>query len=240
MARQPRVSVTDLPHLVLWRGNNGQAVFIDDADREGFLTLLAEQAAREGVDVHAYALLDAAVWLLLAPRREGALSRLMQGLGRGYVRGFNLRHGRTGTLWEGRYRATVLAPDRVLAAMVCLDQEPVRCGLAPTPEAYRWTSHGHHAGLTTHRGLHAPTAWWALGDTPFAREAAYRARVQEGLSVDEAQRIRQAAIGGWPLGDAAFLQQLQAQTGRRMVPSRPGRPRKNSNLSPNNSVSRSE
>lgn len=232
MARLPRLAVTDQPHLVLWRGHNRQPVFQDDADRQAFLDLMAEQAPREGVEVHAFALLDATLWLLVTPRREGALSRLMQGLGRSYVRRFNQRHGRTGTLWEGRYRATVLAPDYVLPAMVCLDHEPVQAGLAAAPEAYRWSSHRHHAGLSVQRGLQAPAAWWALGDTPFAREAAYRQQVQSGLSREMEQRIRQAAAAGWPLGDAAFLQRLQAQTGRRTQPARPGRPRKHIDMSP--------
>lgn len=226
MARLPRLSVTDLPHLVLWQGHNRQAVFADDDDRQAFVALLIDAAAREGVEVHGYALLDAGLWLLVTPRREGALSRLMQGLGRSYVRRFNARHGRTGTLWEGRYRATVLAPDRVLPALVLLDHEPVRVGLAPSPEAWAWSTHRHYAGIAPLRGVQPPASWWGLGDTPFAREAAYRQRVHEGLPPAQAQGLREAAIKGWPVGDAAFLAALAAQTGRRTQPARPGRPRK--------------
>lgn len=226
MARLPRLSVTDLPHLVLWQGHNRQAVFSDDDDRQAFVALLIDSAAREGVEVHGYALLDAGLWLLVTPRREGALSRLMQGLGRSYVRRFNARHGRTGTLWEGRYRATVLAPDRVLPALVLLDHEPVRLGLAPSPEAWPWSTHRHYAGIAPLRGVQPPGSWWSLGDTPFAREAAYRQRVHDGLPPAQAQGLREAAIKGWPVGDAAFLAALAAQTGRRTQPARPGRPRK--------------
>ena len=226
MARLPRLSVTDLPHLVLWQGHNRQAVFADDDDRQAFVALLGDGATREGVEVHGYALLDAGLWLLVTPRREGALSRLMQGLGRSYVRRFNARHGRTGTLWEGRYRATVLAPDRVLPALVLLDHEPVRLGLAPSPEAWAWSTHRHYAGIAPLRGVQPPASWWSLGDTPFAREAAYRQRVHDGLPPAQAQGLREAAIKGWPVGDAAFLAALAAQTGRRTQPARPGRPRK--------------
>ncbi|MCX7663200.1 MAG: transposase [Tepidimonas fonticaldi] len=226
MARLPRLSVTDLPHLVLWQGHNRQAVFADDDDRQAFVALLIDGAAREGVEVHGYALLDAGLWVLVTPRREGALSRLMQGLGRSYVRRFNARHGRTGTLWEGRYRAAVLAPDRVLPALVLLDHEPVRVGLAPSPEAWAWSTHRHYAGIAPLRGVQPPASWWGLGDTPFSREAAYRQRVHEGLPLAQAQGLREAAIKGWPVGDAAFLAALAAQTGRRTQPARPGRPRK--------------
>lgn len=226
MARLPRLCVTDLPHLVLWQGHNRQAVFVDDDDRRAFVALLDDAAPREGVELHGYALLDTAVWLLLTPRREGGLSRLMQSLGRSYVRRFNARHGRTGTLWEGRYRATVLAPDQVLPALVWLDHEPVCTGLAASPEAWSWSTHRHYTGLAPQRGVQPPAAWWSLGDTPFAREAAYRQRVYEGVPPAQAQRLRDAAIKGWPLGDAAFLAALAAQTGRRTQPARPGRPRR--------------
>lgn len=239
MARLPRLSVTDLPHLVLWQGHNRQAVFADDDDRHAFLALLMDAAAREGVELHAYALLDVRLWLLVTPRREGALSRLMQGVGRTYVRRFNQRHGRTGTLWEGRYRATVVAPQELLAALVFLDHEPVRAGLAPAPEDWAWSSHRHYAGTASLRGLHAPPAWWGLGDTPFAREAAYRQRVHDGLPPEHERRLREAAVKGWPLGDADFLAALEAQTGRRTRPARPGRPRKGGrDLSPNNPESK--
>ncbi|MDM7457200.1 MAG: transposase [Tepidimonas sp.] len=226
MARLPRLSVTDWPHLVFWQGNNRQAVFVDDDDRQAFVTLLGETAAREGVEVHGYALLDSALWLVVTPRRQGGLSRLMQGLGRSYVRRFNARHGRSGTLWEGRYRATVLAPEQVLPALAMLDLEPVRLGLAPSPQDWTWSTHRHYTGVAPQRGVQPPPPWWGLGDTPFAREAAYRQRVQGGLPPAQAQGLREAAIKGWPVGDAAFLAALAEQTGRRTQPARPGRPRK--------------
>ena len=226
MARQPRWAVTGYPHLVRCIGHSGQRVFVDDDDRalcrDGLLSL----AAREQVALHAYVLLEADVWLLATPQRDGALSRWIQALGRAYVRAFNQRHGRSGTLWDGRYRATVLAADWVLPAMVMLDTEPVRLGLAATAEGWRWSSHGHYAGLAPQRGLVAPAAWWGLGDTPFAREASYQQRVRDGLPGGQAQRLRDAATKGWPLGGADFLADLQAQTGRRVTPARPGRPRK--------------
>ena len=99
MARLPRLAVTGVPHHVILRGNNRQPVFVDREDREFFLAQLAELAQRERVQVHAYVLMDNHLHLLLTPQQEGGLSRLMQSLGRSYVRRFNLRHGRSGTLW---------------------------------------------------------------------------------------------------------------------------------------------
>jgi putative transposase len=236
VARLPRLSVTGYAHLILWRGHNGQPIALDDTDRQALVDALLQQGSAEGVAVHGFALLEAAVWLLLTPQRDGALARAMQGIGRRYVRAFNQRHGRSGTLWEGRYRASVLAPEQVLPALLLLDHEPVWAQLAPEPAGWPWSSHRHYIGEHTWRGLQAPPAWWALGDTPFAREAAYRQRVQQGLTAAQRTRFYQAVRGGWPVGDTAFLQQLQALTGRRVQPAQPGRPRKCNDLSPINSA----
>ncbi|MCS6811597.1 MAG: transposase [Tepidimonas sp.] len=231
MARLPRLSVPGHAHLVVWRGHNGQAVFADDVDRAALLAALLELAPREQVAVHGWAWLPAEVWLLLTPAQAEGLPRLMQGLGRRYVRGFNARHARCGTLWEGRYRATVLAPDWVLPGLLFVETLPVQRGVAASAEAHRWSSYAHHAGLQPQRGLQPPAAWWALADTPFARELAWRRRVAEGLPAGQVQRLQDAALHGWPLGDAAFLQAVQEATGRRVVPGRPGRPRRSA-LSP--------
>lgn len=229
MARLPRLSIPGLPHHVIWRGNNGEPVFRDAQDKARFLELLAEQAQTQGVRVHAYALLGAQVHLLLTPVGEGALSRMMQGVGRAYVRRFNLRHGRTGTLWEGRFRCTVLEPDAaLLACMVFLDTEAVHQGMAPTPQAYAWSSHGHYIGQRSEGWLVAPAPYWALGNTPFAREAAYADRVAKGLAPAERKRLSDAAMKGWAYGGPEFVAALQQQTTRRVIKGRVGRPRRSS------------
>ena len=234
MARLPRLSVPGQAHLVVWRGHDGHPVFVDETDRQALRDALAQLAEREQVAVHGWAWLAAQVWLLVTPPRAEALPRLMQGLGRRYVRQFHARHGGCGTLWEGRYRATVLAPEWVLPALTFIETLPVQEGLAASAEAWPWSSHRHHAGLQPQRWLRPPAAWWTLGDTPFAREAAWRRRVAEGLSAADRQRLHDAAVKGWPLGDDAFLDALQqALGGRRVRPARPGRPRR-VDLSPNN------
>jgi len=225
MARLPRLTWPGLVHHVVWCGHNRQAVFLDDADRQVFLDTLADVARREAVQVHAWVLLDDALHLLLTPTREGGLSRLMQSLGRSYVRHFNQRHGRSGTLWEGRYRCTVLqAETYLMATMVYLDLSPVRAGLAPAPEAYRWSSHAHYVGQRNDRWLIPHPLVWALGNTPFAREAAYADMVRRGLSGAQWHTLTDAALKGWALGDATFLAALGQQTGRRLSRGKPGRP----------------
>ncbi|KAF1045712.1 transposase [Xylophilus sp.] len=225
MARLPRLSLAGLPHHVLLRGNNRQPVFDGDADYERMLALLAEHAAAEKVALHAYVLMPNHLHLLLTPGAADGLPRLMQALGRRYVRHFNDRHGRSGTLWEGRYRATVVQPDRwLLPCMVYLDLNPVHAALVGLPEDYPWSSHGHYAGQRPQRLLTPPAPFWELGNTPFAREAAYADRVRAGLSLAQQMAIVDATLAGWALGDAAFVAELQRTTPRRLTRSRAGRP----------------
>src|SRR5437764_337892 len=108
MARLPRLAIAGLPHLVIQRGHNGQIVFADAVDRASYRAALREAAGKAGVAIHAYALLDAQVRMLVTPESPQALSSLMQSVGRRYTAGFNRRHGRSGTLWDGRFRATVI------------------------------------------------------------------------------------------------------------------------------------
>lgn len=226
MARLPRLSLAHEVHVVTLRGHNGQAVFADDQDRLTFLSLLAEHAERERVLVHAYVLMDERILLLLTPQEEGALSRCMQGVGRSYGRRFNQRHGRSGTLWEGRFRSTVIQPERyLLPVMVFMDLEPVRAGRVQGPEAYPWSSHGHYTGLRHERGIAPHPLVWGLGNTPFAREATYARLVREGLAPGLQQTLEGDALRGWVLGDAGFLDRLSERTPRRLVKARPGRPR---------------
>jgi putative transposase len=227
MARLPRLTIPGYPHLVLLTGHDARAVFADDEDRKAWLARLPIWLGPCRVRLHAWALLPGQVRLLLTPEDASGLPRLMQAIGRDYVRYFNRRHGRSGTLWEGRYRATVLQPERhLLACMALLDTAAVAAGLAARVADYPWSSHAHYAGLRTDPILTPPPAYWALGDTPFAREAAYAARVEAGVPQAQAQAIERAGRSGWALGDAAFLAQLQRQTGRRVSPAQAGRPRK--------------
>ena len=226
MARLPRLTLVNQMHWVVWRGNNGQPVFFDAQDRLFFLTLMTQVVRENGVDWHGYVLLDNEVWLLMTPRHEGALSTSMQSLGRSYVRRYNRRHGRTGTLWEGRFRCAVIeATAHALDALCCFDWEPVRLGWVHAPEAYPWSSHMHYLGRRVESVLVAPEAYWGLGNTPFAREDAYEHRVRLGVSTEIRQRLLDGALKGWPVGSAAFLDHLQETTARRVLKAKVGRPR---------------
>ncbi len=225
MARLPRLSIPGYSHHVIQRGNNRQAIFLNDADRQRMLDLLLEHAEKNKVAIHAYVLMDNHFHLLVTPETEEGLPTMMQAVGRSYVRYFNDRVGRTGTLWEGRYRSTLIEADRyLLACMAYIDLNPVRAETVHAPLDYRWSSHAHYVGQATDKLVTPHPLAWALGNTPFAREAAYKEWVRAGVGIQEQMALSEAALKGWPLGSEAFLAELRRHTPRRLQRSSAGRP----------------
>jgi putative transposase len=224
MARLPRLTLPGQPHHVIQRGNNRQPIVVDREDREMLLGLIGEHAARLQVALHAYVLMDNHFHLLATPSTSDGLPQWMQAVGRRYVRYFNDRHGRSGTLWEGRYRSTLIQTDRYfLACMAYIDLNPVRAGMVADARDYPWSSHGHYAGLRGDRLITPHPLYWSLGNTPFAREAAYAELVRAGIAQADVALLTEATLRGWAAGDARFVELLQKNTDRRVVKGRPGR-----------------
>lgn len=225
MARLRRLVCPGLMHHVLQRGHNAQPVFVDDVDRRAYLAALHDAVRAGALVLHGYALLDNQVQLLLTPPTETALSQAMQSLGRRYGAAFNRRHGRRGTLWEGRFRAGVVQPGPyTLACLQAVDGLAARYGLAASPRASTWTSAPHRLGLRREAWLSDPPEFWQLGNTPFEREAAYAALLAQGLDAAMLQRIEHAAANGWALGSTQFVEQVSALAGRAATPRARGRP----------------
>lgn len=227
MARLPRLSIAGLPHHVVQRCLPGRRLW-DDADQAGILLAdLRAGCAVHAIALHAYALLPDHLHLLLtAPDAEGP-GRLLQYLGRRAIRRCNQREGRTGPLWAGRFRATVIdAPDWLIDTMHLVECSAAH-GQAPGPSALgACSSLAHHLGLRSDPWLSDHPVFWALGNTPFERQARYGQIVAQELAPERRARILDATLHGWPLGDAAFVDELAARTGRRLVRLRPGRPRR--------------
>lgn len=224
MARLPRLTLPGFPHHVIQRGNDRRAIFVDDGDRERYLALLREIASAARLAVHAYVLMPNHVHLVVTPQAAGDVGRAVQALGRRYVRWFNDRHARSGSLFEGRYRSTVVEAERyLLACMRYVELNPVRAGLAATPSAFAWSSHRHHIGSRVDPLITDHAVYWALGNTPFDRQAAYRHLFEQGPTEAELAAIRRSTHGGWLLGavDAAARSRLPRRTEVR----KPGRPR---------------
>lgn len=225
MARLPRLTLAGYPHHIILRGNNRQAIFIDTADFQRMLALLQTHAQEQGVQVHAFVLMSNHLHLLLTPLEDKSLPQMMQALGRAYVLYFNKRHSRSGTLWEGRYRSALIQTERYfLACMAYIDLNPVRAGMVAQAADYAWSSHGHYIGSRQEMWLSPHPLYWGMGNTPFAREAAYAGLVQSGVNQTQQQALTSSALSGWALGEEDFVQGLQKQTPRRVRPVKAGRP----------------
>ncbi|MBC7548014.1 MAG: transposase [Polaromonas sp.] len=226
MARLPRLTLPNYPHHVIQRGNNQQSVFTQTEHFQRFLALLEEQSRKYQVAVHAYVLMNNHFHLLATPLSDNqGLSRMMQAVGRSYVRYFNDITMRSGTLWEGRYRSTVIQAEAyLLPCQVYIDQNPVRAGLTSDAANYLWSSHAYYLGLRPDKLITPHSLVWTLGNTPFEREVAYAELVRLGLSATEQRLLKQSALTGWPLGDQTFVAELQKKTDRRLSQASAGRP----------------
>jgi putative transposase len=225
MARLPRLTVPGYAHHIIQRGNNRQPIFEGRADYDLLLDLLEENARKYQVAIHAYVLMSNHFHLLATPETAGGIPQMMQAVGRRYVRNYNLRHARTGTLWEGRYKSTLIQAERyLLACMVYLDLNPVRAGMVADPADYAWSSHQHYIGRRADRLVTPHPLYWEMGNTPFAREHAYADLVHAGIGQEQQQALTDSALRGWALGEPDYVADLQRRTARRVARSQAGRP----------------
>jgi putative transposase len=226
MARKRRFNVADLPQHIRHRGNNRQPCFVDDEDRRRYLADLAVALDAHEVDLHAWVLMSNHVHLLATPRADTAVSGMMQMLGRRYVRWFNDRHERTGTLWEGRFRASPVDTDAyLLACMRYIELNPLRACMVRHPGEYRWSSFAANAlGLPDPLVTPHPV-YLALRSTRRDRIAAYRRLCGEPLGEDLLAAIREAADSGLVLGSEHFKDRIEAATALPARRRKNGRPR---------------
>jgi len=227
MARLPRLVVPGQAHHVIQRGNDGQSVFRETADYLKFIDWLRDSGKLFKVAIHAYVLMPTHLHLLVTPADEQGLSRMMQWIGRHYVPYFNLKYGRSGTLWQGRFKATVLDAEHYL--MTCcryIELNPVRSGMVASPENYPWSSCLHHIGVKADPVVTDHPLYWRLGNTPFDREVAYKGLLERGINEADVAALTEATLKGWALGSTAFAAMLARQSQRRVLPVRRGRPAK--------------
>lgn len=225
MARLPRLTIPGYPHHIIQRGNNRQAIFTGTGDYETLLAMMEEHSRKSAVAIHAYVLMSNHFHLLATPASAQAIPQMMQAVGRRYVRYFNQSQRRTGTLWEGRYKSTLIQAERyLLACMVYIDLNPVRAGMVADPADYPWSSHVHYIGHRNNHLISPHPLVWELGNTPFARDAAYAELVQTGISRDQQRVLTDSALRGWALGEVDYVADLQKRTERRVSKIRAGRP----------------
>lgn len=225
MARLARLVLPGYPHHIIQRGNNRQPIFGCKDDYETFLDLVEQSARKFEVSVHAYVLMSNHFHLLLTPQTGEGVPLMMQALGRSYVRHFNRTQQRSGTLWEGRYRSTLIQSERyLLACMAYIDLNPVRAGLVAQAADYPWSSFAHYAGQRLDKFITPHDLMWELGNTPFAREAAYVELIGAGINTHQQNALTDSALSGWALGEPDFVADLQKRTNRRVAKGSAGRP----------------
>ena len=227
MARLPRFVIPEQQQHVIVRGNNRAEIFCADADYSFYLEKLKLACDKHGCSVHAYVLMTNHVHLLITPHFEQSLGKTMQMLGRYYVQYYNYCYRRTGTLWEGRYKATLIDSEAyLLTCMRYIELNPVRAGIAVDPSDYPWSSYRHNVLGEANDMVVLHPEYQRLGESNEARQAAYRELFRYQLSENNITEIREATNKAWVLGNDRFKQRIQEQLGRRVEPKARGGDRK--------------
>ncbi|MDQ3289394.1 MAG: transposase [Pseudomonadota bacterium] len=227
MPRQPRIDLPGIPQHVVQRGNDRRPCFFQTTDRVRYLDELLETTVRAGCAIHAYVLMTNHVHLLVTPTDTGQIGQMMQSLGRRYVRYINDRYRRTGTLWEGRYKACpVQTDDHLLRCYRYIELNPVRAAMVATPVEYQWSSHAANALGQPDPSITPHPQYLALGFDQASRLAAYRAWVADAISDDELELIRLRLQRQHALGTDRFRAMIEDQLQCRAGPAKIGRPRK--------------
>jgi putative transposase len=228
MARLPRLIVPHSPHHIVQQGHDRSAIFRDAEDHQRFMAWLRDSARHYKVALHAYTLLPGQFQLLATPSDSAGLGAFLQRTGRYYVPWFNAKYARAGSLFAGRFKTAVVEPGPYF--LQCSQYIEFCCAKegagqeATDPAAYPWSSYPHHIGLRSDPLITEHALYWALGNTPFQREAAYKTMCERALTAAQSKAIEDAVFQGWPLGGAAFKAELARRTDRPVTPAKRGRP----------------
>ncbi len=216
MARLPRLNLPNIPQHVIQRGNNRQACFFAEQDYAVYLDKLKDYSKKNKVAVHSFVLMTNHVHLLLTPEKAGGVSQLFQALGRYYVRYINQTYNRTGTLWEGRYKSTIVDNENYfLTVSRYIELNPVRANMIKHPAEYPWSSYQKNAMGKEIELITPHFCYSSLGNTDTKRQLAYQALFENQIPPYTLKEIREATNKGWVLGDQRFKKQIETLTGRR-------------------------
>ncbi len=227
MARLPRNFVKGQAQHIIQRGNNREPVFVGDEDHPFYLECLQDAAKRHELLVHAYVLMTNHVHILATPRTKDSIPKTLQSVGRRYVQYFNYAYIRTGTSWEGRYKAAVIDSDRyLLACMRYIELNPVRAGMVAHPREHPWSSYAATALGKENKLVRAHTLYRQLGANESARQSTYRQLFRAAIGRADLEAIRESTNKGWVLGNDRFREKIERLSGRRTAPNPRGKPRK--------------
>lgn len=227
MPRQPRLELPGLPMHVTQRGVNRCAIFLDDEDRHHYRRLLRDACIKHDVAVHAFVLMDNHVHLLLSSQQAGCVSLAMRYVGQSHVQAFNARHGRSGGLWQGRFKSCLVDSERYLLSVLrYIELNPVRAAMVACAEEYRWSSVHTHLGQANDPLLTPHPAYLAMGVDAPSRGRAWRDWLKVGVSGEDMATIRQHLAQERALGDTRFQQMVERALNRSVACRGRGRPRK--------------
>lgn len=225
MPRKTRMYLPGVPAHVVQRGHNRNACFFSDDDCRFYLECLGQGLRRYGVQLHAYVLMTNHVHLLMTPEEESSISRLMQHIGRLYVLYVNRLYRRSGALFEGRHKASlVAADDYLLTCYRYIELNPVAAGMVRSPDQYRWSSYHHHAQGQTSSLIRDHDLYLELDRESDARQHAYRELFKHQLPEAQIHEIRECLAYNFPLGNDRFRDEIEAALGRRVGERKRGRP----------------
>jgi len=230
MPRKPRYFVPDVPVHAIVRGNDRRIVFSEDSDKEMYLKIMSEASIRFEVTIFAYVLMDNHVHLLMAAKTGNNISRFMQHLGRMYVPYFNAKYTKTGTLWEGRFKASLIEDEAYL--LTCyryIELNPVRAGMVNAPQLYFWSSYPVNALAAASELVKPHSIYNALGLDEEERASVYKSGFDEMVDFESINDIRNAVQTGTPLGSDRFKAQIENLLQVKVGFSKRGRPIKSKN-----------
>lgn len=212
-----------IPVHIIQRGNDRIDCFRSDKDRGVYMKYLRKAASKYKVNIHAWVLMSNHVHLLATPGRDNSTSRMMQYVGRFYVRYFNKRYDRTGTLWEGRFRSCLVQSERYfLTCQKYIELNPVRAGMVENPADFHWSSHRFNTRIVTSSFCVPHEVYLAMGSTESDRVVAYRELFLETLSAEQLKSIRDATNKELVFGSEGFKNQIERRSGLLSRPSKRG------------------
>jgi putative transposase len=225
--RKPRFFLADIPVHIVQRGHSQEPVFFEDSDYRAYLDWLAEAAEHYECAIHAYVLMTNHIHILATPRKRDSVSRMMQYVGRRYVPYVNDTYGTSGSIWEGRFKASLIQAERyLLACMRYIELNPVRANMTAGPGQYRWSSYRANAQGKADELITPHALYVALGRSRASRIEAYRALFKAHVDDNELKDIRAAWQTGTPLGNDYFREKIERKLGSKVGQSRRGRPSK--------------
>ena len=226
MPRKPRFNLIGVPQHVIQRGNNREPCFFTQSDYYRYLDDLKFAANKFDCRIHAYVLMTNHVHMLVTPMAEHGVSEMMQSLGRRYVRYINKQYNRTGTLWEGRFKSSLIDSERyLLTCMQYIEMNPVRASMVEHPAKYQWSSYQCNAQNKTSMLLEPHPIYSGLGTTIEERKQRYRAIFNQLIDKNIMHDIREALNHELVLGREYFKKEIEQLTKRQTTMGKPGRPR---------------